>query len=271
MRVRNRRKLPQTFVCKGCKQTITLAPPPATDLRTKYCSRACKLRVFKNENSDKLYYKATCSDCGGVCSAHRASYSLRSLRCAKCALSRIKERAVSRKAVLHECAWCKLLKVHPGNKTCSRSCTISYRASLVKGRKFKPYKPSPIQNHVCSRCSKAFTSTRATVIRCKSCVRRLSDPTRGKPEARARRAGVPYVRGIKPEQVFARDGYRCHLCGCSTPKRLRGKNQPTSPEVDHIVPLSAGGGHVWDNVACACRTCNIRKSSKPLGQLRLAV
>jgi len=42
-----------------------------------------------------------------------------------------------------------------------------------------------------------------------------------------------------------------------------------APELDHIVPIAAGGSHTYSNVACACKKCNIKKSSKPLGQLNL--
>lgn len=74
---------------------------------------------------------------------------------------------------------------------------------------------------------------------------------------------------IDPIAVFERDGWRCHICKAKTRKRLRGTWEPKAPELDHIIPLAAGGTHTWDNVACACRRCNGIKSDKPLGQLGL--
>lgn len=90
--------------------------------------------------------------------------------------------------------------------------------------------------------------------------------------AKARRRAVE--RGIEAErfdplEVLARDGWRCHLCGVSTPKRLRGTYDDRAPELDHIVPLAAGGKHTRMNTACACRKCNITKGAEPRGQLRL--
>jgi hypothetical protein len=70
-------------------------------------------------------------------------------------------------------------------------------------------------------------------------------------------------------RVLERDGWRCQLCGIDTPKSLRGKHKPNSPEIDHIIPLSIGGGHVLENVQCACRQCNGNKGNKALGQLIL--
>lgn len=37
-----------------------------------------------------------------------------------------------------------------------------------------------------------------------------------------------------------------------------------NPQVDHVVPITAGGGLEWDNLACACKSCNSSKHAKPL-------
>lgn len=66
---------------------------------------------------------------------------------------------------------------------------------------------------------------------------------------------------INPLKVFDRDGWACQMCGVPTPKALRGSYEPTAPELDHIVSLANGGHHTWDNVQCACRSCNLRKGA----------
>ena len=86
---------------------------------------------------------------------------------------------------------------------------------------------------------------------------------KGMDRARMRRARV---EPVDPFKVFERDGWRCHLCGCKTPKEKRGTYHPKAPELDHIVPLSKGGEHSYRNTACACRACNAAKSDKILGQ-----
>jgi hypothetical protein len=85
---------------------------------------------------------------------------------------------------------------------------------------------------------------------------------------RALMAGATAER-FDPLEVLERDGWKCHLCKRPTPKRLRGSHDPRAPELDHIVPLGAGGEHTRRNTACACRSCNVRKSARPLGQLRM--
>ena len=50
--------------------------------------------------------------------------------------------------------------------------------------------------------------------------------------------------------LFARDEYRCQYCG------------GFADSIDHIVPRSRGGRHEWENVAAACRPCNLRKRDR---------
>lgn len=86
---------------------------------------------------------------------------------------------------------------------------------------------------------------------------------------RARRFGCEFDPKLSKIDVFERDKWTCQLCGLKTPRKLMGKGVPRSPELDHIVPLSRGGGHIWGNVQCSCRKCNIAKGSASMGQLSL--
>lgn len=84
-----------------------------------------------------------------------------------------------------------------------------------------------------------------------------------------RRARIESGDRIDPIRVFERDGWRCHLCGISTPIAKRGTYEPNAPELDHIIALADGGQHTWGNVACACRACNGAKKAQSRGQLGL--
>jgi 5-methylcytosine-specific restriction endonuclease McrA len=72
---------------------------------------------------------------------------------------------------------------------------------------------------------------------------------------------------VNPIKVFSRDHWICQLCGVKTPKKLRGTWFDNAPELDHIIPLSKGGSHLYSNTQCLCRKCNQEKSDKLLGQL----
>lgn len=105
---------------------------------------------------------------------------------------------------------------------------------------------------------------------CRPCAdRRTAASDRASRKLRKYRERGAIVERFDPIEVLERDGWKCHLCGIRTPKGLRGTHDARAPELDHIVPIAAGGEHSRRNTACACRRCNITKGARPLGQLRL--
>lgn len=122
----------------------------------------------------------------------------------------------------------------------------------------------------CAECDTAFAPDYGSKRRrfCSDgCAKRAARrPGRIKRKAKQRAASVETVDPLK---VFERDGWRCQLCGVKTPRSKRGSIHPRAPELDHIVPLAAGGEHSYRNTQCACRACNARKGARPLGQPRL--
>lgn len=61
------------------------------------------------------------------------------------------------------------------------------------------------------------------------------------------------------EYLAALFGARCHLCTQPIDMTLP-RAHPGAPEIDHLVPTSAGGMNTWGNVALAHRTCNSSKN-----------
>jgi len=59
--------------------------------------------------------------------------------------------------------------------------------------------------------------------------------------------------------VLQRDGFRCRYCGMGAQS-----NPPVELEVDHVVPVAAGGGNDLGNLVSACINCNRGKSAKPV-------
>ena len=100
---------------------------------------------------------------------------------------------------------------------------------------------------------------------CPVCKDRI-DRERAKAQRAKRKAMEQGAKGyaFNVFDVFYRDGWRCQLCGCSSPKRLRGTYHPSAPELDHIKPLSKGGEHTMENTQLLCRSCNAMKSDKPM-------
>ena len=56
--------------------------------------------------------------------------------------------------------------------------------------------------------------------------------------------------------VFKRDGFKCQYCGMNPPQ--------VTLEVDHIVPVVAGGKNIMSNLLTACFDCNRGKGATGL-------
>ena len=56
---------------------------------------------------------------------------------------------------------------------------------------------------------------------------------------------------VSRREVLRRDNHTCQYCGSN--KHLT---------LDHVMPVSRGGQHKWDNVVTACEKCNQRKSNR---------
>lgn len=173
---------------------------------------------------------------------------------------------------------------------CSRSCSM--KGAVAAPRKPREPKlppprpaPTPITQRACTDCGNLFRPDNQRTIYCSS---RCSDRSRnrrhvqlrrawdrahghcGGHRKKARRVGVQY-EPVDRLKVFARDGWKCQLCGATTPRRLMGSTHPRAPELDHIIPMNTQtrGSHTYANVHLACRACNGAKGARPLGQLRL--
>lgn len=125
----------------------------------------------------------------------------------------------------------------------------------------------------CEDCGIELGKTSLAFKLCSPCarIRERKAPSRRADKAYRKALERGKVHGAErfdPLEILVRDRWRCHICGISTPKRLRGTFHPQAPELDHIIPLALGGLHTRLNVACACRRCNGAKGSRPLGQLR---
>lgn len=53
------------------------------------------------------------------------------------------------------------------------------------------------------------------------------------------------------QNLFIRDNHTCQYCGNRFPEKIL--------TVDHVKPVSKGGGHEWTNVVAACGPCNNKK------------
>lgn len=65
---------------------------------------------------------------------------------------------------------------------------------------------------------------------------------------------------IDPVELFEKCEWICHLCLAEIERHRRCPDK-WAATIDHVVPLSLGGQHTWDNVKAAHAICNWTKSN----------
>lgn len=87
---------------------------------------------------------------------------------------------------------------------------------------------------------------------------------------RARMFSGEVDKGITATRLRERDGDECCYCGVvlDFERKPRGQGVGHGATIEHIIPISRGGAHVWENVTLACRDCNFQKGSRPLDEWR---
>ena len=64
---------------------------------------------------------------------------------------------------------------------------------------------------------------------------------------------VPYRElALNRKNILQRDNFSCQYCFYSGDQL----------SIDHVIPRSRGGQDIWENVATACISCNIRKGNR---------
>ena len=117
----------------------------------------------------------------------------------------------------------------------------------------------PIVYKLCCHCgrpnlsSSRYASSFSTPFRC--CSSRCASFAVKRHKAHAKRVTTP-THFITNLELFEKDGGTCGICGQ--------KVEMSNASIDHIIPVSKGGTHTWDNVQLAHYKCNIIKSNNQL-------
>ena len=152
------------------------------------------------------------------------------------------------------------------------------KAGAEMMRRKELYKPK-----ACAECGKEFIPQR---LNRRYCSIQCSNKHENRKKETSRRVKITKNGtvdwSISIEKLINKDKNRCHICGGKTNANdhmnvngvfIAG---PKYPSIDHVVPLSKGGTHTWDNVKLAHMSCNTVKSDKIFyegcgGQVTIAV
>jgi HNH endonuclease len=70
---------------------------------------------------------------------------------------------------------------------------------------------------------------------------------------------VSIIEEVDYNEILIRDNYICHICGHVV--------IPSDVQFDHVVPLSRGGTHTYDNIKVSHSLCNRKKGNKLMSEL----
>ena len=68
-------------------------------------------------------------------------------------------------------------------------------------------------------------------------------------ECRKKKGRMPWPKGLR-EKVMIRDEHTCRYCG------------DRAEHVDHVIPVSKGGGYEIENLVASCISCNLIANGK---------
>lgn len=160
------------------------------------------------------------------------------------------------------------------------SCEGCGKKKAFKGNRFKHWQCSDQCRPVATFASKVAASKNRDPIKCKccgceftklalhgtgylfcsnKCARR--SVKRHVIYKKRTRSAITFSENISRTKLFADAGWKCKKCKCNV-VISQGLNLSNEATVDHIVPLSKGGLHVWANVQCLCRKCNTEKNAR---------
>ena len=266
----------------------------------RYCSRACSIRAASERRrsgaASATKVPVVCSVCGAEFTPHNGFQHYCSQKCTRMAAN--KRRYAQRDHSPRVCPVCgKSFVAHVGTqKYCSPKCFKvaraewhrSFRAKQEQIEHVTAYKkeyyarPDVRARHAETTHAWAVAN-HDKVLEIK---RRYKQSDKGVASEKRYHAGAAYRaarhrkdilrrwrkhnngslqedKGIHWSKVAERQGSLvCSVCGAvcdphSTDKGLH-------PTVDHIVPLIAGGPHVWDNVRLLCMRCNSAKTKQDI-------
>lgn len=202
-----------------------------------------------------------------------------SLRCIRCGedFTHFKFRETCSKRCSAAVAWRRKhgLPVSDGETTCDR-CKSWFkirRSDSTHCPDCRGLTLPILEDQVCPVCDSTFTPIRRKQRSCSNdCAQKYWKKHHREPEPwsdqrraryhkrRALKRNLP-ADNIRPRDVYERDGWICQICYEPVDESVKWPD-PMSPSLDHVIPLSKGGHHVWENVSLAHLDCNVRKGDR---------
>lgn len=131
-------------------------------------------------------------------------------------------------------------------------------ASLMRRQAALQERKAKMRQYKCRVCRERFEDVRYRAYCSSKCARKAENRRKEIARRMRMRANGAVDLTITLERLIERDNGICKLCGGPVDVGAD-PNSDWYPSVDHVIPLSRGGTHTWDNVQLAHRRCNTEK------------
>jgi len=233
------------------------------------CSSNC---AAKKKGMETRKYR-TCRNCGASFWNSRAS-KYRLIYCSESCKNEAYQKAhpQKEKVLFHKtCSWCGKEFITSGHSQfCSKECAYEHNKKIKRDQWAKNYKPKKL---VCKECGKTFMTecgNTHSVFCCSVCAIVYEKKQKRKSERhkkalnqqkkeRERLIRKNFVDDVSYDVLFKRDKGICQICGMPVPQE-KGCDNNWDGTIDHIIPLTVGGEHSYENCQLAHRICNSLKN-----------
>lgn len=233
-----------TIICKECGSNYS-----SRYSSTKFCSDKCRCKYNKKHRG----HEQVCKHCNAVFKSYK-----------------------KRSCCSHECLTLRRKQAHQASVKKQRSSN-PLRKKILK-QVIKP-KTSLRVVHIkeCKQCGSLFGTTKQggvcfCSVKCrKRNKNKVREFTKERKKIRAIKNGG-FDSSISSEKLFKRDNGICYICKCNCNYNdykiidsafVTGDSFPT---IEHVVPISKGGTHTWNNVMLACMKCNTNKGTQLINE-----
>ena len=265
--LQTQRSEPAQLETKSCKECNT--PYLMTRPNKRYCSTKCGRKANHRKQRQGINKECTCKGCGVVfnpkgydrteCCSRECGWKWRSAKARRLRILSWITKPEPNNA--RQCILCDKVFISKSKSSiCSDECRKIISRTKVSERAKHIHNMS-VDARECKECSAVFTPIYgySGVTYCSRTCSFRHNKRISKQKRRAIKRACD-ADNIDAFKVFNEADWKCQSCGIDTPRQLRGKHKPNSPELDHIFPLSKGGSHTYDNVQLLCRGCNSVKS-----------
>lgn len=222
---------PRTTECVGCGEPVRAAKTFGT--KPKYCSEKCRTLTIRRRYVESGKYAEQ--------------------------LAQRRARNATKALPVHTCVQCgdSWTSTHRKSKFCSSRC-LNKHLDL--------HNPRRCSMHDCDRGVRAKGLCAMHWRRKARAEGREANPAWNEArkahshKRRAQKLGTQ-VEDLRPIDIYERDIWLCGICSTPVDPDLSHPH-PMSPSLDHILPLSRGGTHTYENVQLAHLTCNVSKGNR---------